>query len=585
MIANAAMSLSSILVIGNALRLRKPGYDPGLPAIGQHPKITACHCYFCKCVFHRLLAGISLVQRQTTCRRLMSMPQDDPIEGTKHYARFTLPSGEVADGQFLLDGPQTGVTLYMDRQLSARPGDFITLQANLPGRGYLSFLKCILLGVGTSYSGQGQQIHQVRYEASFYPHFVTLGSHAFFPDSRIRRLSVVVDDFDTIYYDFDAFGFDVAPEEHIGQILETFESRIARRVEVGDRPSIAYFTGRTRLLSANAPFGHVTARHQPSLPFGGGPKGVSISNAVMTDLDFDPPATFDQAIDDNLQSVLRFLELIAGRRQNLLHTELELAASKDSPGSTLKVFWAAPPNRPTVTDERRPQPADLPLNGGVEPTAFASVLERWLAADHARKEARARFSDGFSKGNRYDVDRLVSSANMFDILPKNAVPLIVDLPEDLRKAKTDAQNIFKTLPYSIERDSILNALGRLGTATLKHKTRHRAQILLTEANEYFPDLMLVLEQAIDCRNIYVHGSQAKIDYRHHFFETVPFFTDSLEFVFAVSDLIEAGWSIKPWLQQPTSMSHAFGSYRVEYRHRLEVLKALLDNAAKAAPGL
>ena len=158
-------------------------------------------------------------------------------------------------------------------------------------------------------------------------------------------------------------------------------------------------------------------------------------------------------------------------------------------------------------------------------------------------------------------------------------------PKTSGKRRTDAQQIFKALPRSIERDSVLNALGRLGTATLKHKARHRAQILLAEAGERFPDLMLVLEQAVDCRNHYVHGSLAKIDYRNHFFETVPFFTDSLEFVFAASDLIEAGWSIKPWLQRGTSMSHAFGSYCVEYGHRLRALKALLDDATKDAPGL
>ena len=174
---------------------------------------------------------------------------------------------------------------------------------------------------------------------------------------------------------------------------------------------------------------------------------------------------------------------------------------------------------------------------------------------------------------------------MFDILPANAIPRDVDPPEDLRKAKADAQQIFKALPRRLSVTASCNALGRLGTATLKHKARHRAQILLAEAGERFPDLMLVLEQAVDCRNHYVHGSPAKIDYRNHFFETVPFFTDSLEFVFAASDLIEAGWSIKPWLQRGTSMSHAFGSYDVEYGDRLRALRALLDASQGMRLGL
>jgi HEPN superfamily Apea-like protein len=212
------------------------------------------------------------------------------------------------------------------------------------------------------------------------------------------------------------------------------------------------------------------------------------------------------------------------------------------------------------------------------------VLEGWLAVDHERRDARVQFSDGFSNGNQYDVGRLVSSANMFDILPANAVPLHVDLPEDLRTARSETRQIFKTLPKSFERDSVLSALGRLGTATLKHKARHRGQIVLAEAGERFPDLLLVLEEAVNCRNHYVHGSPARIDYRNHFFETVSFFTETLEFVFAASDLIEAGWGIGPWLKKGTSMSHPFGTYRVSYNDGVRALKALLDAAANEAPG-
>jgi hypothetical protein len=177
----------------------------------------------------------------------------------------------------------------------------------------------------------------------------------------------VADDFATIYYDFDAFGFDLVPEEHIGKILESFQARIGRRVEPGDRPVIAYFTGRSWLFSASAPFGRVRARHLACQPIiGGGPRGVSIDNAVMTDVDFYPPVTFDQAIN-NLGSVLRFLELIAGRRQNLLHIELELDLPGNCLDSILKVYWFSPPNRPTAVGERALQAGGLALERGRSP--------------------------------------------------------------------------------------------------------------------------------------------------------------------------------------------------------------------------
>jgi hypothetical protein len=294
----------------------------------------------------------------------------------------------------------------------------------------------------------------------------------------------------------------------------------------------------------------------------------------MTDLDFNPPATFDQA-NASLRSTLRFLEVIAGRRQNLMHVEIELDLPEHCPRSILKVYSSSPPNR-TIVESQEPHPMDLLLNGGRQPTEFASVLERWLAADSDRADARVQFSDGFSNGNQYDARRLVSSANMFDILPASAVPKDVELSDELQKAKAETQRIFEALPQSAERHSVLTVLGRLGRANLKHKVRHRGQIILTEAGEWsFPDLFLVLDEAVNCRNHYVHGSRAKIDYQEFFFETVPFFTDTLEFVFAASDLIEAGWNITSWRQQGTTGTHQFGTYCSYYKDNLRALKALV----------
>ena len=80
----------------------------------------------------------------------------------------------------------------------------------------------------------------------------------------------------------------------------------------------------------------------------------------------------------------------------------------------------------------------------------------------------------------------------------------------------------------------------------------------------------------------VYRGPAKIDYRAHFLETVSFFTETLEFVFAALDLIEAGWGIKPWLQRGTSASHPFGNYCAFSRDNLQALKALLDATATEA---
>jgi hypothetical protein len=58
-------------------------------------------------------------------------------------------------------------------------------------------------------------------------------------------------------------------------------------------------------------------------------------------------------------------------------------------------------------------------------------------------------------------------------------------------------------------------------------------------------------------------------------DMLPFFVDALEFVFAASDLIEAGWDANAWSIVPTTMTHPFSRFRVGYIARLQQLKNLL----------
>ncbi len=106
--------------------------------------------------------------------------------------------------------------------------------------------------------------------------------------------------------------------------------------------------------------------------------------------------------------------------------------------------------------------------------------------------------------------------------------------------------MFKKLPVSAQRDSVLGALGRMKKSALKQKINHRAELLLTNSLSQYSRMNEVIDLAIDCRNYFVHGGEPKIDYTKHFFATVPFLTNTLEFVFATSDLIEAGWDVAEW---------------------------------------
>jgi len=274
--------------------------------------------------------------------------------------------------------------------------------------------------------------------------------------------------------------------------------------------------------------------------------------------------------------IAEYLGMLVGRTQNLIDIGVRIASTDEMP-VTLKVHWSMPPRRDSSAGSQKPGSFDILLDAVRHPQEFERVLERWIERQAEWHDARYRFFNSFSR-QRYDIDRLIGSANMFDILPKSAVPFDVPIGNDLKSAQSTARDLFRALPQSPERNSILSALGRIGESNLKHKVRHRAQRLVAAVPEWFPDLFMVTDEAVNCRNHYVHGGPPRFDYNGNF-AAVVFFTETLEFVFGASDLIDAGWDIRSWILQGTTMSHPFGRYRANYSLALANLRSLLPTAS------
>ena len=282
---------------------------------------------------------------------------------------------------------------------------------------------------------------------------------------------------------------------------------------------------------------------------------------------------FEDAIT-RVITLVRYFGLLVGRPQNLLGLWLSLA----NDGNALRVYWSMPPKRGPWSNGDKPQPAEVLVEPVRQSEAFNTVLRSWLERNEAWQDARLRFFNSFAEQRRYDIDRLIGAANMFDILPSSAVPRDVELTEQLKKAQMAGRELFLPLPPSPERDSVLGELGRMGKSKLKQKIRYRAERIINACGNHFPDLLSVVDEAVNCRNHYVHGAEARIDYSQNF-DIVTFFIDTLDFVFAASDLIECGWDIKAWSQTYTSMSHPFDRYRINYRSGLQMFRALVPDHA------
>ncbi len=271
-----------------------------------------------------------------------------------------------------------------------------------------------------------------------------------------------------------------------------------------------------------------------------------------------------------MYAVTCFLSMAAGRVQGIDGIDLTTDGPEASRQS-LTVYPSFPAKLSDKSEYRKPFAPDLPLDPIQHPAEFAVVLSQWISRHGGRGVARSCYLGCMGKAATYSPDRLIGAANMFDILPAEAVPLSSDLSSDLLATRDDCVAMFKKHPASAHRDSVLDALGRVGKPSLPKKVAHRVSIIDGKLGGRFPDLRFVATVAVQCRNHFVHGSNSGIAYPR-IESLVPFLTDALEFIFAASDFIDAGWNAQRWNAIPHATGHTFARFRLGYHKGLAELR-------------
>lgn len=490
------------------------------------------------------------------------------FESSQLLGEFTLPDGSNVFGELSLDGSNTLLKLRSEEFIPSLENQQV-IHGKLHDLRRVSCIQCVCSPTGsTSKRGEGSYSH-----AKIFPHFVTVGSSHLDPEqASIKSVYFSVDDISSIFYDFDAFGFVSGKKELIQNILETKNTN--RKIKIGDSPIIAYFTGQEEIISVDTNIGVVTISHLPS-PSMEGSKGINIQNRMMVKLMAKSPMKLVDCIK-NIQTLLRFLSILAGRKQSLQSIYLYLLSEGNKLQMPLELNWSFIPKRDDGKDSEmyKPETRDLPLDAFRRPDEFSKVLKHWIARDETWMRARFRYDDCLAKGNFYDADRLIAAANMFDILPTEAVPCTSDLSFELLDAKEKCLEIFRKQTRGIERDSVISALKRMSKPSLTKKVIYRANIVENRLGSKFSDLSLVMKTAVRCRNYYVHGVQDDFN-----FEAIDhltsFLTEALEFVFVASDLIEAGWDVGRWSTGYQGYGHCFKRFKFDYEANLSDLKALL----------
>jgi len=492
------------------------------------------------------------------------------LKESKQTGTFTLAPDKDVYGELTIDGKNTSLYLQDNDFFNTRSIQDECIKGILQDLTKVTLLECIIPPLPGSVS-RGEQSF---YFANVFPHYVIHGDHHIHPtEKNITSVNFVIDDATTLFYDFDAFGSLRDAHPFIKQIAHA--NGLDREITIGPNPQILYYTGKGEIFAAETVLGKISASHRPSYN-PEGPDGVSLKNTIFVAIDFKDLSTFEETISRTL-TLLRYLEMLVGRPQNLLRLNISIE-SDDERSASLQVHMSHPPRRKTSGEGERPYPSDVLLDAVQAPEACSQVLANWLERQEDWHNARMRFSNSFAKQQHYDIDRLIGAANMFDILPSYALPQEIMFSDELKEAKKECINIFKKLSNKDERKRTLDSLGKISKkSSLKYIIRHRCQKINQQVGERFPELDTVTDEAVNCRNYYVHGKGRKsppFDYSNNP-AARAFFTNTLEFVFAASDLIEAGWDIKVWIKKG-AMSHPFALYHVNYAQCLEKLKSLLS---------
>lgn len=465
---------------------------------------------------------------------------------------MTLPNASQAYGSMRLSGETTMLRMMTESQHSLAEGT--TIHGTEDGR-KISCIDCGLSSGVLLTQGSG-----VMYKLDVFPLYVTKGAVHLCPEEKIiKKVFFCVSDIDTLFYDDGAVRTLRVDADKLSAFLADHSSEVDAE-KLGELALVSYFLGKQRIFAASTCIGDVSAFHAPSFNLGFG----TFKSQVKLVVEFEGAVDFHDTIR-HLLALRRFFSAISGRPQGLYEVKLEVDSdSSPERNGQLDLYWSFAPvgvERAGRGDEDSLSVHDLPLDACKRPSEFSTVLRNWLERDTEWRTPRVRYMSSSEKERLFDVDRLVAAANMFDILPKSALPAVEPISPELAEAKDAAHKLFKALPDSVAKNSVLGTLGRLGHPSLPMKVMARSAIVLRQIGGRMTDLDLVLKIAVQCRNHFVHGSDFDYESAEPF---VPFLTKTLEFVFVATDLIEAGWSASRWASSPMT-SHAFSLFLAEYR--------------------
>ncbi|MFC3460057.1 ApeA N-terminal domain 1-containing protein [Massilia haematophila] len=459
-------------------------------------------------------------------------------------------------GELVVDGKETRLK-FIGQGLESLH-NATTIYGKTEKNEKVSCLDCFVTKTARPFFDSGEHFERLE----MLPNFVLIGKEHIDPTQPVVQAArFKFTDTKLFFEDRNAFGamFKVSAE-----LQSLFDTRLPPVQRTAGKDSLlSYFSGDFNIVKCENDLGIFSAGYSFNVE-----SGSPFTYDIDLTLKFNEAIHFHECLR-RISAIRRFFTVLTGRPQAFLHQELVVScatASGDSSATPLRMHLANPPSGPSTPASK--YFIDAPIHPHNENQPFACVMRDWLSVDEARHMSRRQYVECVEDETRYTTGRLVAAANMFDTLPADALPPDVTLPEDFENAVSESVAIFESLPKTDFRDSMLGHFKRLKKPSLPAKVYYRSSLICSRMAEPLPNLNDVLRIGCRFRNFLVHGDP-KFPYRKYE-SLLPFLTDTLEFVFAASDLIDAGWDIEQWCVDNIWGNHKFTIYRRDYPQWIEV---------------
>jgi ApeA N-terminal domain 1 len=398
---------------------------------------------------------------------------------------------------------------------------------------------------------------------SLFPHFIAVGPRHLDTDGKVvSEIIFTTTGATSLFYDHGAFG--TGKVKNIRRLMPAWAKKDRREIKFSqvfyyaDRGPI--FSVKTKAIEFEA-FNGVSYR-SPS------PRGINLTNEVRIALRFRRPVKLTEAIKAIFE-FRAFCEILSQSN----HCIQNIMVRHKSSGERESLIRIYPPHDETHADSETDFRDNL-VSGGLHKKEFESVLSGWMQRQEAHGNARLRIVLGIREGRTYTVDRLIGAANAFDLLP-DAVFRKPKLPDGLLKtlAALTLESRKLKQPY---REQVLSNLNRVKGLSLRQKIESRFRSLPLSLRKRLPEMEFLIDHCVRSRNYFVHGSKPKLSVAVTR-DLMYLFTDTLEFIFVTSELVECGWKVTRWIKQPGGMAR-FKDYIRSYELALkEVKKAAAVN--------